>query len=81
VTLQGGRIVPVFFDDIIDPATGRTRIRNVETDTETYEVARKYMIRLEEKDFSAGALLDKMVSLTNLGREAFVERYLPAARW
>ncbi len=77
VTLQGGRIVPLYFEDILDPRTGKTRIRLVETGTETYEVARKYMIRLERADLEDQEFLGKMASLTNLSPEKFKERYLP----
>jgi 6-phosphofructokinase 1 len=48
---QGDRIAPVFFEDIMDPATGRTKIRYVEVRAEVYEVARHYMIRLGPHDF------------------------------
>ncbi len=77
VTLQGGRIVPVYFEDILDPRTGKTRIRLVETRTETYEVARKYMIRLERVDLENEDFLAKMASFTNLTPARFKERYLP----
>ncbi len=77
VTLQGGRIVPVYFEDILDPRTGKTRVRLVETDTETYEVARKYMIRLEREDLEDQAFLGKMASFTNLTPQEFYERYKP----
>ncbi len=77
VTLQGGRIVPLYFEDILDPRTGKTRIRLVETGTETYEVARKYMIRLERADLEDQEFLQKMASFTNLSPEKFKERYLP----
>ena len=50
VTRQGGRIVPVPFGDMRDPETGRTRIRIVDTNCESYAVAREYMIRLEADD-------------------------------
>ena len=77
VTLQGGRIVPVYFEDILDPRTGKTRVRLVETDTETYEVARKYMIRLERADLEDRDFLGGMASLTNLTPSEFYERYRP----
>ncbi len=50
ITRQEGRIVPMPFRDLIDPATGRTRIRHVDVSSESYRVARKYMIRLEPED-------------------------------
>ncbi len=81
VTLQGGRIVPLFFEDILDPVTGKTRLRMVETDTETYEVARKYMIRLEKKDFENREFLKKMASFTTLTMREFEKRYRPVVEF
>ena len=52
ITRQDGRIVPVPFDDMIDPATGRTRVRLVDIESESYQVARKYMIRLTPDDLA-----------------------------
>ena len=48
---SGGRMVPIAFNEIREPGTGRTRVRMVNTDSEGYRVAREYMIRLEPEDF------------------------------
>ncbi|MBV9440901.1 MAG: 6-phosphofructokinase, partial [Candidatus Eremiobacteraeota bacterium] len=52
IALAGGRIVPVTLAEMLDPESGRIRARLVDVTTESYHVARKYMIRLEESDFS-----------------------------
>jgi len=51
IALRGGKVTPVALQDMLDPATGRIRVRQVDTSTEAYEVGRKYMIRLEKGDF------------------------------
>jgi ATP-dependent phosphofructokinase / diphosphate-dependent phosphofructokinase len=51
ITLEGGAFRPVPFADAIDPATGRGRQRFVDIDTESYQVAREYMVRIGPKDF------------------------------
>jgi ATP-dependent phosphofructokinase / diphosphate-dependent phosphofructokinase len=51
ITLEGGVFHPVPFADAIDPATGRGRQRFVDIDTESYQVAREYMVRIGPKDF------------------------------
>ena len=38
---------PLPFEDMIDPKTKRMRTRLVDVNGEGYEVARRYMIRLE----------------------------------
>jgi ATP-dependent phosphofructokinase / diphosphate-dependent phosphofructokinase len=50
LALRNGNVVPVSFDEITDPATGNVDVRLVDTSTESYEVGRKYMIRLEPSD-------------------------------
>ncbi|MFI5322299.1 MAG: diphosphate--fructose-6-phosphate 1-phosphotransferase [Thermodesulfobacteriota bacterium] len=52
ITMQTGKMVPVFFDEVIDPVTKQAKIRYVDIDTESYEVAQKYMIKLNEEDLT-----------------------------
>ncbi|MGD0472167.1 MAG: diphosphate--fructose-6-phosphate 1-phosphotransferase [Candidatus Velthaea sp.] len=74
IALSGGRVTPVTLEELIDPATGRIRIRMVDVTTESYEVARKYMIRLEESDLEEPRL-SRLSVQTTLSPEAFVERF------
>jgi hypothetical protein len=48
----------------------------VEVDTESYHVARSYMIRLEMPDFEEPTL-SSLAGQTNLSVEAFKQRFLP----
>ena len=50
ITRQMGRIVPLPFSEMLDPSSGRPRLRLVDTRADSYEVARKYMIRLSGED-------------------------------
>ncbi len=59
---------------MLDPATGRIRIRMVDVTTESYEVARKYMIRLEEGDF-VEPRLSRLAAQTSLTSEEFAARF------
>jgi ATP-dependent phosphofructokinase / diphosphate-dependent phosphofructokinase len=70
IALSGGRIVPVTLDEMLDPATGRIRVRLVDVTTESYEVARKYMIRLEAHDLLEPRL-SRLSAQTNLDPETF----------
>jgi 6-phosphofructokinase 1 len=54
ITLDEGRLRPVSFVEMADPLTGKTKVRLVDVKSETYEVGRKYMIRLEKEDFGPG---------------------------
>src|SRR5579884_370599 len=74
IALAGGRIVPVTLEEMLDPVTGRIRVRLVDVTTESYEVARKYMIRLEESDLSEPRL-SRLAAQTTLDAEAFAARF------
>jgi len=74
IALSGGRVVPLALDEIRDPQTGRVRIRRVDVTTESYEVARSYMIRLERGDFE-DARLERLASETNLSPARFRESF------
>ena len=79
VALSGGRVAPVNLADLLDPATGRIRVRLVDVTTESYEVARKYMIRLEPDDLIEPRLSHLCVQ-TSLSPENFASRFGPVAR-
>jgi len=51
ISMQAGRFVPIPFADMLDPETGRTKIRLVDINSTRYAIARRYMIRLRRDDF------------------------------
>jgi 6-phosphofructokinase 1 len=59
VTLQAGNFVPIPFTALLDPETGRTRLRMVDVRSTRYAIARRYMIRLRRDDFEDPAILTK----------------------
>ena len=74
IALSGGRVVPVHLSELQDPNTGRVRVRMVDVTTESYEVARTYMIRLESEDFQEPHL-SQIAEHTNLTPAQFRERF------
>lgn len=60
ITVTEGRIKTVPLAEMIDPLTGKARIRLVDTESEGYTVAREYMIRLEKRDLEKQPLLQKL---------------------
>ena len=66
MTLQAGHLVPMRFEDMRDPDSGKTRVRYVNTDAEGYEVARRYMIRIGEHDFEDPAFVDRLAAAARL---------------
>jgi 6-phosphofructokinase 1 len=71
VTLQDGHFVPLPFDRMLDPATGRTRVRLVDTSSEAYRIAREYMLRLRRADFDDNRQLHQLAETAGLSAAAF----------
>jgi 6-phosphofructokinase len=57
VSIQAGNFVPIPFAQLLDPQTGRTRVRMVDIKSTRYAIARRYMIRLRRDDFEEPAVL------------------------
>jgi len=78
ISIQAGRLAPLPFERLLDPATGRARIRYVDLDSEMYRTMLAYMVRLRRADFlpeNVGILAES----ANLSEAAFVERFGPLA--
>ncbi len=75
ITRQEQAIVPVPFAAMLDPATGRTRVRLLDTASPTYATARLLQVRLEPADLMPSALCDALVAATKLTPEALHARY------
>jgi 6-phosphofructokinase len=75
VSVQNGRLVPLLFEDIRDPNTGKTRVRNVDVRSESYRVARSYMLRLESTDFENSDWVEKLARAGNLSVEELRRRF------
>ena len=80
MTLQGGEAQAVPFAELIDPETGRGRRRAVDVDTESYQVARDYMVRLGPKDFADEAWLKRLAATAGTSEETFKEEFGKFAR-
>lgn len=52
ITRQNGRIVPIPFDELIDPETGKTAVRMLDTTTESFATALRLQTRLEAGDLA-----------------------------
>ena len=61
----GGRLTPLPFDELLDPETHRMRIRRANVNSESYEVSRSYMIRLEKEDFDDPEMLGRIATAAN----------------
>ncbi|MDA1279151.1 MAG: diphosphate--fructose-6-phosphate 1-phosphotransferase [Chloroflexi bacterium] len=81
-TIQGamicvvdGQLKAVPFEDMRDLETGRTAIRLVDIKSLYYDVARRYMIRLEADDLEDKTKLDRLAAVAMMQPEAFKRRF------
>ena len=76
ITMHEQKLIPIPFSEMIDPMTGKTMVRMIDVDTESYAVARKYMIRLGKEDFEGDPeWLQKLADAARLSVEEFKERF------
>jgi len=75
VTIQGGKLIPVPFREMIDAETGRVRIRYVDVSSESYQTLFAYMIRLKPEDFESPEQLRALAQAGNLSEAEFVKRF------
>ncbi len=75
VSVVGGQLKPLVFEDMIDPKTLRMRPRIVDVDSVSYEAACKYMTRLEKKDFEDPATLTALAGAVKMTVAEFKDRF------
>jgi len=75
ISFLEGRLVPLRFEDMINPATGRMRTRLVDVDAENYECARRYMIRLDATDFADAEKLARLAAVVKQTPEEFRKEF------
>ncbi|HQR46329.1 MAG TPA: diphosphate--fructose-6-phosphate 1-phosphotransferase [Thermoanaerobaculia bacterium] len=71
ISMQAGNFVPVPFEQLLDPATGRTKVRMVDIRSTRYAIARRYMIRLRRDDFEDPHELAKFAATAGMSLADF----------
>ncbi|MDB4939129.1 MAG: 6-phosphofructokinase [Labilithrix sp.] len=75
VSMQRGRFVPVPFAQIMDPVTGRMRVRMVDIASDRYKIARSYMLRLKAEDLEDRVELAHLAQAANMTPAEFKQRF------
>ena len=75
VSMQGGHFMAIPFAKLLDPQTGRARIRVVDVHSTRYAIARRYMIRLRRDDFDDPHELAKFAATAGLSLEDFRRQF------
>ena len=71
ITIQDNKAVPLHFEDIRDPATGKTYVRKVNINSVHYRIARGFMTRLEKGDLDDAGVANAF----RMPPEEFKQRY------
>ncbi|HET6899741.1 MAG TPA: 6-phosphofructokinase, partial [Vicinamibacteria bacterium] len=75
ISMQAGNLVPIPFEKLVDPETGRTKVRMVDTHSTRYAIARRYMIRLRRDDFEDSHELAKFAATVGLNLDEFCREF------
>ncbi len=75
ISIQAGNFVPVPFRELLDPVTGRAKIRMVDIRSTRYAIARRYMIRLRRDDFEEPLKLAKIAETAGLSVDDFRKEF------
>ena len=75
ITLQHGNIIPIPYAEMINPETGRTTIRHVNTLSSKYKTAYQFMTRLKPEHASDALLIEKMAGIGHQTVVEFKNRY------
>jgi 6-phosphofructokinase 1 len=77
VSVVGGKLTPLRFQDMIVPETKRMQTRDVDISSVTYECARQYMTRLEREDFDNPDKLALLAQTVKMTTDDFRKRFEP----
>jgi 6-phosphofructokinase len=75
VSMQGGQFVPIPFMQLLDPNTGRAKVRLVNINSTRYAIARRYMIRLRRDDFENPGELERFATTAGLSVPEFRRQF------
>ncbi len=75
ICVDAGKLVPIELEQMIDPETGRTKIRYVDVHTDSYAVAQEYMIKLKKEDFAEPEKLLSLAKSAQMTLEAFRHKF------
>lgn len=77
IVRQAGRIVPLPFADIIDPQTGKSRVRGVDVTGDSYKAAFALQERVKVEDLEDEKMLAAIARAGGLSPEEAQVRYAP----
>lgn len=71
ISIQNNETIPLYFEDLRDPETGKTRVRRVNTNSMNYKIAKDFMLRLVKEDLDDPALANAFKMTPNEFKEKY----------
>ncbi len=75
ISMLAGSFKPIPFASIMDPATGRMRVRMVKLDSDRYRIARTYMLRLRRSDLDDRPEMQRLGATVGMKPSAFRQEF------
>lgn len=75
ITIQNGQVIPIPYSQIIDPVSGKIKVRMVNLHGLLYQSSYKFMTCLKSDHASMPNIIKELASLTNLNEADFTDRY------
>ena len=77
ITRQDSAIVPIPFEDLMDPETGRTRVRMVDIASDSFQAALSLQGRVTPQDLEATDRVAALAAAGKLSEDEVLSRYAP----
>ena len=71
ISIQAGQFVPIPFERLMDPETGRAKVRLVDINSSRYRIAYRYMLRLRRDDFDDAGELANLAATAGTSTDTF----------
>jgi 6-phosphofructokinase len=75
ISFDEGRMHPLPFQEMLNPATKRMKTRKVDVDGEAFECAQRYMFRLDKRDFADERQLERIAAAAGMTAVQFRNRF------
>lgn len=75
IVVNNGVLQPMPFKEMLNKETGKTSVRYVDTSSEAYNIARRFMIRLQKRDLREPEMLAKMAGLAKISEKKFIDKF------
>jgi 6-phosphofructokinase 1 len=75
ISIQGGQFVPIPFTKLLDPVSGRAKLRLVDINSTRYAIARRYMIRLRRDDFEDPHEVAKLAATAHISLDELRQQF------